>query len=205
MNKYRIFIVTIFISCFINLLSCKTTGQFSGTAKLVVLIVDETGKGVNNCSITLSNFNKSENGVTNASGMCVFNNVPAGEYSLLGCKTGYTKLKPAAFCFNDKSDVFCFEILSSEYVFDYSEQLFLEEKYTNAIELLDEIYCDKKSSVNATVCLYKAYGFTLQENRNSALAELKKMKKADKSFTDLYSMVYPKIEAAFERKLLEVE
>ena len=37
---------------------CRTTGQFTGTAELTVLIVDENGLGVENCDIILSNSGK---------------------------------------------------------------------------------------------------------------------------------------------------
>ena len=168
---------------------CRTTGQFTGTAELTVLIVDENGLGVENCDIILSNFNKSVHGVTNKNGLCVFNNIPAGEYNLAGQKNGYTKLKPAKFDFNIKGDIFCFEILSSNYVLEETEKLYEQSLYKMALELLDEIVCEKKTSLYAAICLYKAYGFVLQENKKVALSELKKMKKADNSFSVIYDRV----------------
>ncbi len=184
-------IFILFISFFF--LSCKTTGQFTGSANLTILIVDENGCGVGDCSITLSNFNKSENGITGKNGMCVFNNVPSGEFTLSGQKNGYSKLESQAFNFMNKGDVFCFEIFSNDYIFSKVEELYEQDDYKRALELLDEIVCEKKSALYAAVCLYKSYGFISLENKKSALSELKKMKKADKDFLDIYNKVIPKI------------
>lgn len=174
--------------------ACRTTGQFSGTTELTVLLVDENGCGVGDCDIILSNFNKSVYGVTNKNGFCVFNNIPAGEYNLAGQKYGYTKLKPAKFDFNNKGDVFCFEILSSNFIFDTVEDLYEQSLYKNALELLDEIFCEKKTSLYSAVCLYKAYGFVLEQNNKAALLELKKMKKSEASFSSIYDKMVNMIE-----------
>lgn len=173
--------------------ACKTTGQFNGSSTLTILLVDENGSCVKDCSVILSNFNKSECGITNSSGMCVFNNVPAGEYKLAGQKIGYAKLDSRAFDFNSKSDVFCFEILSSSYIFDKAEVLYEQQNYQKALELLDQIVCDKKSSLYAAICFYKAYGYARQENKKSTLSELKKMTKTNKDFSTLYDILISKI------------
>lgn len=59
---------------------------------------------------------------------------------------------------------------------------------------MDEIVCDKKSSLYAAICFYKAYGYYLQKNQKSALTELNRMKKADKTFEEIYKEFITRIE-----------
>lgn len=174
--------------------SCRTTGQFSGTANFTIMIIDENGLGIKDYSVTLRNQNSAQNGITNANGICVFNNVLAGDYRLEGNKHGYTKVNSQYFYFHDKADIFCFEAICSDKVFDRVEELYELELYEKALELLDSISSEKKSSLNAAVCLYKAYGYNCLENKKQAAQELKKMKAADKSFTELYETLIGTLE-----------
>ena len=192
--NYKKLKVILIISASLFLAACKTTGEVTGDANLTILVVDENGSGVGNCSVILSNFNKSENGITNENGMCVFSNVPSGEFRLTGQKNGYSKLESEPFNFINKGDIFCFEIFSSGQILTKVEQLYEQRDYKNASELLDQVVCDKKSSLYAAICLYKSYGFFLQENKKQTLSELKKMKKADKAFEEIYEKIIQKIE-----------
>lgn len=182
-NKAKMILLLLTGICFY---ACKTTGQFSGTANLTILIVDENGCGIRDCALTLSNFNKDEHGITNEKGLCIFNNAPSGEYKLTGQKNGYTKLKSDTFNYINRGDVFCFKLYSSSFAFDKIEDFYEEHDSQKALELLDEIACDKKSSLYAAICFYRAYGYYLQQNQKSALGELNKMKKTDKSFEEIY-------------------
>lgn len=172
---------------------CKSTGQFTGTANLTILIIDESGCGVRDCALTLSNFNKDESGITNANGICIFNNIPSGEYKISAVKKGYTKLEAASFNYISKGDVFCFELYSSSFAFNEVEELYEDYDYKRALELLDQIVCDKKTSLYAAICLYKAYGYFMQENKKAALSQLNRMKKADKAFEAIYEKFITKI------------
>lgn len=190
-NKQRRFLILLAAICFY---SCKTTGRFTGSSNLTILIVDEKGCGVRDCALTLSNFNKEEHGVTNENGLCIFNNVPSGEYKLAGSKKGYKKMKTENFNYISKGEVFCFELYSCSFVFDEVEKLYEQCNFQKTLELLDEIVCDKKSSLYAAICFYKAYGYYLQKNQKSALTELNRMKKADKTFEEIYKEFITRIE-----------
>ena len=190
MKKNKMILILLAGLCFFG---CKTTGQFTDTASLTILIVDENGCGVRDCAVTLSNFNKTEHGITNQNGMCVFNNVPSGEYRLSGRKNGYSKLESESFMYVSKGDIFCFELYSSNFILNEVEALYDQYDYKTALTLLNEIACDKKSSLYAAVCLYKAYGYFQQKNQKSALNELNKMKKADKAFEEIYETLITKI------------
>lgn len=180
------------------IISCKTTGQFSGSAPLTVMIVDENGMAVRDFKVILSNFNNSENGITNASGMCTFNNIPAGEYELTGQKTGYSKFEEQKICFTNQCDVFCFAVFSGNHIFEQTGYLFEASNFKEGFELLDRLVCEKKSELYAAVCFYKAWAYFLQGNQKLINRELRKMKAASKDFAEKYSVAVEKLKTEDE-------
>ena len=178
--------------------SCKTTGEFSGTAMLTIMLVDENGKGINDFNLELSNFNKTQKGITSSNGMCVFNNIPSGEYQISGYKNYYSKLVAAKIQFNNKSEVFCFEVKSCSYVLEEASRLYSQEDYEKGLSLLNNLVVDKKSELSAAVHFYKACGYAAKKEIKKAGNELKKMKSASAGLAEKYSL-------AVEQKIKEVE
>lgn len=182
--KIKNYILIILVCLFTA--GCKTTGYFSGYANLVIMIVDEKGLAIEDFNLELSNFNKEEKGITNKNGICVFHNVPSGEYELSGIKDGYAKLEAASINFIEKSDVFCFRVESGEAIFQQVEKNFEAEKYESGIKLLEKIVCPKKSELYAAVCFYKAFAFAMLNDTKACKREIKKIKAADKAFAEQY-------------------
>ena len=183
----------LFIFLLFFIASCKTTGQFTGTAPLTVMIVDENGTAVRDYKVILSNFNNSENGITNAGGMCTFKNIPAGEYELSGEKNGWSGFEGQKINFTNQCDVFCFQVLSGNYIFEQTLSLFDSSNYKEGFALLDKLVCEKKSAVFAAVCFYKAWGYSSLDNQKTVNRELRKMKSASKEFTEKYSVAVEKL------------
>ncbi len=173
--------------------ACRTTGYFSGTAPLVIMIVDENGEGITDFKVVLSNFNKAENGITNTSGVCVFENIPAGQYEISGRKKGYAILSALQIHFTDKSEIFCLRAYSSTFVFEQTACFFENGNYQEGINFLDTLVCDKKSSLNATVCFYKAYAYAQLGESKKLKNEIKKMKNASAGFAEKYSLAVEKL------------
>ena len=195
--RFSLFCIVIAFLQISGITACKTTGNFFGTAMLTVMIVDENGKGINDFNLELANFNRTQKGITSSNGMCVFNNIPSGEYQLSGNKNFYSKLKPAKILFNNKSEVFCFEIKSSARVLDEAAKLYSLEKYEEGLLQLNLLLIDKKSDAAAAVCFYKAFGYAALKDSKKALTELKKMKSASVRLAEKYS-------PAVEQKIKEV-
>ena len=197
-NKRRTLFLIILFSSVSFFSGCKTTGQFSGTACLTVMIVDEKGVAVKDCRLALSNFNKTENGITNSNGICVFSDIPSGEYKISARKNGYTSLESQIINFMDRRNVFCFCIWTGEYVFGQIKNLFEAEDYIRGIELADSIVCEKKSLLNAAISFYKAFGYACLNDEKKTKQEIKKMTVASKEMPEKYS-------TALENKLMEVK
>ena len=175
---------------------CKTTGYFSGTADLTIMIVDENGEGINDFDIVLSNFNNSEKGITNRNGICIFKNIPSGQYELTGKKAGYTRLDSTQINFIDKCDVFCIRVYSGNEILSTVEGLFDSQNYEYGIELLDQLVCEKSSSLYSAICFYKAYSYAVMENKRNMRKEIRKMKSSDAIPFAQYSLA---VEQLFEK------
>ena len=198
--KCFLFIVLVFLCT-----ACKTTGQFTGSAPLTVMIVDENGMAVRDFKVTLSNFNNSENGITNAGGMCTFNNIPAGQYELAGQKSGYSSFEEQKISFTNRCDVFCFRVLIGNCIVVQAASLLDSSNYQEGFDLLDKLVCEKKSAVYATVCFYKAWGYSTLNDQKSMNRELRKMKSASKEFAEKYSVAVEHLKTGVEKIKMEDE
>ena len=185
----RVFLFTFYFFVLINAVGCKTAGRFSGTAALTVIVVDENGRAADKCKLVLSNFNRSKNGITNSSGVCVFNDIPSGEYKISIQKNGFAASEDSEILFTDVNDIFCFRIYSAEYLFDMVCQLYDFENYEDGLKLLDSVCYEKNSLLESAICFYKAYGYALCGEEKKARQELKSMKSSSKKMTEKYSSV----------------
>jgi len=180
--------------------SCKSSGYFPGNAPLTVMIVDEQGQGVRDFQLVLSNFNNSQKGITNENGLCSFDGIPAGEYELSGQKVGYSLFKAQKFIFSNKCDVFCFRVMSGNYVFTQVQKLYQAESYEEGILLLDKLFCEKKSLLKAAVYFFKAYAYAATGNKKEVNNELKKLASTSKEFEEKYSVAVKKLRMEDESK-----
>ena len=197
MKKNLVYVFALILA-FSLLAACKTTGQFSGTASLSIMIVDEKGQALKDFNLVLSNFNRSEKGITNSNGLCVFNNIPSGQYELSGSKTGYSRLMNARINFIDKCEIFCFGVQSGDSIFSEVEKYYEEKEYKEGLVLLDELICQKKSFLYGAVCYFKAYAYICLNNNKAAQSEIKKMKALDQSYMGQYKK-------SLEEMLKEIE
>ena len=191
LNCFFVLIILCTIFC-----DCKTTGYFSGTADLTIMIVDENGTGINDFNIVLSNFNNSEKGITNRNGICIFKNIPSGQYELSGKKTGYTKLDSTQINFIDKCDVFRIRVYSGNEILSTVENLFEMQNYEYGLELLDQLVCEKTSSLYSADCFYKAYSYAVMEKKGNMRKEIRRMKTSDVIPFTQYSLA---VEQLFEK------
>ena len=198
----KFFIIQVFTVALILGTACKTTGVFPGTALLTVMIVDENGQGVRDFNLTLSNFNKSEKGITNSSGICVFENIPSGEYELCGKKNGYVKLSTGRIHFFNKGDVFCFSVLSGSSAFEQVQALYECGNYAQGLELMDNIVCEKKSQLSAAVSFFKAYAYAAMNETKAKEREIKKIKSASREFAEKYSVAVASL-GIIEKEIVE--
>lgn len=201
MKKISVLFVLI-VSVF--LFSCKTTGRFSGTANLTILIVDENGSAINDFDLLLTDSGQYKKGITNKNGFCVFQNISSGAYELTGSKNNYRRLDKVKINFTDRSEVFCFTVESGNEIFLLVERQFELNNYKKGLELLDELECQKKSDVYAAVCFYKAYGFAETGNQKQLKKEIAKIKALKNNYMEsILPAVEKLIENSTENQILK--
>ena len=177
-NLKGFFIVLIFAA--VTFAACKSTKGFEGNANLTIMIVDENDRAVDDFEISLYRSKKVvpdfESSVsTNKNGLCVFNNIPAGQYVFQGQKNEYTKITFAQFDFNTRSDLYCFRVFSADYVLEQSEQLFKKGEHQKALELLEKLCTQEGTLLQSTVSFYKACCYALLNQKEKAGSELPKI------------------------------
>ena len=179
MNNIKgFFIVLIFAA--VTFAACKSTKGFEGNANLIIMIVDENDRAVDDFEVSLYRTIKiipdfESSAFTKKNGLCVFYNIPGGEYVLQGQKYGYTKIILGQFDFNNCSDLYCYRVYSADYILEQSEQLYKKNEYHKALELLEKLSTQEGTLLQNTVSFYKAYGYAHLNQKEKAGLELQKI------------------------------
>ena len=176
------FVKNIFIFVLICLFfsGCKSTPKFSGNANLCIFVIDENNNPVENFQLDLSGEFKNETGITNVNGLCMFNSINSGKYTVCGYKNGYEILSDNQIGFSDKGEVFCIQVQSADFVFESILDLYSRNDFQQGIDLLNTIYFDDFNELGAVISFYKAFGFYKLQNYEAAENELKRIIKKDK-------------------------
>ena len=126
--------------------SCASKPGFEGYGDLCGMIIDENNRPVKNFIVYYSKepaIHKST--ATNESGIFVFHRVPSGKAVISGEKKNYTKLEKTEYQFYRRSDIICFQIMSLKKSVDEIEALAERGEIQAALELLEQISCEKKT------------------------------------------------------------
>lgn len=137
-------------------LSCVSKPGFEGYGDLCGMIIDENNRPVKNFIVYYSKepaVHKSA--VTNESGIFVFHRVPSGKTVISGEKKNYTKLEKTEYQFYRRSDIICFQIMSLKKAVNEVEALAGRGEIKAALELLEQISCEKKTDEWNLLCAYK--------------------------------------------------
>ena len=164
--------------------SCKSTQKLFNQSNLTILVLDENDMPVNGFEINLVPVKKlsgvfEKSGITNQNGMTVFYNAPLVPYLISGQKEGYSKIKPQEINIQANGDLFCYRVLSADYLLLTAEQLYSMNKFLDALELLENIECQKNQALVSTVSFYKAFGYAKTGQKEKAGFALQTLKEAD--------------------------
>ena len=142
-----------------------------------VLIVDENDRAVKDFEVLLYRNKKIipdfENHIsTNKNGLCIFYNIPGGEYDVSAQKGGYTKITSEKLNFENRSELYCYRVYSADFILEQTEQFYKKSEYQKALELLETICSDDNTLLQNTVSFYKAYGYARLNQKEKAGFEL---------------------------------
>ena len=185
MNNKQKIKPAVITAIFLNIIftACKTTQKPEIASNLSILILDENDRAVQDYSITLAHIKKNEKQesleTTNQTGLCVFYDLMPDEYILSGKKSGYTQMPVQPLKLDNNSELYCFRVYSADYIFDYTEQLYDDEQFQKALELLESICTERNPALQNTVSFYKAYGYAKLGQKEKAGLELQKLKEFD--------------------------
>ena len=172
-NKYAISAALLLELLFI---SCRTLPQFKGKGDLCGLVVDENNEPVKDFLIYCKNeFELTTTALTNETGMFVIHDASSGLYKISGQKKDYVKLDSTPFLYTDRDRIFCCQVTSVDGAFANVEELMLRGEKKNAEELLDKLYCDKKTLQQAVIQTYRFFLTDKKRERKKYLTEIRKI------------------------------
>lgn len=161
-KKIKIAYVLIYLLVFTSCVSNKAySNSLKGDNNLRIIILDEKGASLSNVNVEIieSTSGQKYSAVTNDSGLITINNVPFGLYHVSSQKVNFTSLNNMEINFTNEKEIFICTILSAEYVFDKTLELYKQKKYAQGVNLLEKLKLDTNSSYFVTACLYKAEGY----------------------------------------------
>lgn len=159
-------------------LSCKTMPRFKGEGDLCGLVVDENNEPVKDFLIYCKNeFEITNTAMTNETGMFVVHNVPSGVYKISGKKKDFVKLEATPFYYTDRDRIFCCQVSSIDAAFITVEQLMQRGEKKKAAELLENLYCEKKSPEQAVILVYKFFLSEKKREKKRYVSEIRKLGK----------------------------
>ena len=145
---------------FLLFCSCHSTKVLSGQGNYTVsiMILNEKDKPICDYTLLLTDGSAFQSGITNQSGICVFQKLPPGELELTGTKNAFSRLKGTVQVQNSRNKLLCFKVYSAEYVLRQAMSLYENQKYEQGCAFLEELYIEENCSVSKILHLYKAYG-----------------------------------------------
>ena len=156
------------------ILSCATKPKFSGNADLCGLVVDENNRPVKGFVIrAFCGISGIKSALTNENGIFVIENVPSGKIVISGEKKNYLKLSDANYQFIDRSDIFCCQVKSVKAVINLVDELLMRDENQLALDLLDNVSCEKKSMEWRVVQSYKFFLTESKHKKKEILSSLK--------------------------------
>ena len=133
--------------------ACKSLQKNSPAVNLVFLIVDENEKAVSDYQLTVAE----QRNVTNSRGLCLFYNLPAADYILSGKKSAYTVISDHEVPAQKSSEIICLRVFTKDFILNQAQELFEEEDYSKALELLQRLCCEKDPLLENTLLFHQAY------------------------------------------------
>ena len=173
-NDISILFAILILLCLCGCNSTKAVSG-SGTSSLVIMIIDENNKAVNDYQLVLTNAanpNQWEKRITESEGMCVFNSVLPGQYFIEGRKNNYTQIEKVVIEVSKRGEVFCFEVCGGQALFQKVEDLYALGMYEEGLAWLDKFNCEQNTLQSSAIHFFKAYGFRKIDDELSAAKEL---------------------------------
>ena len=156
------------------ILSCATKPKFSGNADLCGLVVDENNRPVKGFVIrAFCGISGIKSALTNENGIFVIENVPSGKIVISGEKKNYLKLSDANYQFINRSDIFCCQVKSVKAVINLVDELLMRDENQLALDLLDNVSCEKKSMEWRVVQSYKFFLTESKHKKKEILSSFK--------------------------------
>ena len=150
-----------------------------GDRNLVILVIDENNRAVQDYSIELKYGDEVEKALTNDQGICSFRAIENKEYLLDGKKKGFTRLQGVPVSIEKNGELLCFSVSGETCVFEDVLTLYDQKFFKEGLNLLDTLYLIPGSWSFAALCLYKAAGLINLSDRRGALSALEELKKSD--------------------------
>ena len=185
----RFFIAGLFgLISTVMFLSCRTLPKFNGEGDLCGLIVDEKNAPVKDFLIYCKNDLEIKTALTDASGMFVIHGVSSGAYKISGKKKNFVRLSDTDFLFNDRSKIFCCQVQSADGAFDAVEQLMLRGEERQALDVLENLYCDKKTPQEAVILTYRFFLSEKNKEKKKLVDSLRKIGRYGESDYEKYAV-----------------
>ena len=157
-------------------MSCRTVPKFKGRGDLCGLVVDENNEPVKDFLIYCKNdLEVTTTALTNETGMFVIHDAASGVYKISGQKKDFVKLESTPFMYTDRDRIFCCQVDSVDGAFATVEELMLRGEKKNAEEVLDKLYCDKKTPQQAVILTYRFFLTDKKREKKKYLAEIRKI------------------------------
>ena len=193
-------VFSLIIGFMIFFTGCVSKPHFSGKGDMCGMILDENNKPISDFIIYCNSgplfFGAAS---TNAEGIFVFHDVSAGEYSLYGEKNGFVKMKKTGYFFNDRTKLFCCQLISASTAFCKIDKYLKNGEIENAAELVEKICFEKDSVLASVVISYQIYLLSFDTNKNK---NKKKIEKFIKRLRELKSIDCKNYADEMEEKLL---
>ena len=159
--------------CAVYLCSCSSTKKLSGigNSEIIILIIDENNKPVKDYQLTITQNNLDSSGFSNEQGMCFFPGIPDGQVLVTGYKKECSRIQ-SVIQTQGCGDVFCFKVQGAQSVFCRALELYKNNHYEQALALIENLYAQEDTLCCNAIHLFKAYGFLMGGNRDSAQEEL---------------------------------
>ena len=174
-NLLIIFLISVFFC------ACTSKPKFSGNGDLCGLVIDENNSPVKDfvvhCKGAASNpamgLKPAQTMSTNESGIFVFYDLPSGDYQLYGEKKNYQRILKTSYRFSNRSNIICLQTKGFKASVLNAEKLYSLGQTEAAQEVLENIYCETKSSEELYV---NAYLYLMTEDVAKKKEILKKIK-----------------------------
>lgn len=152
--KKKISVALIVFTAAVLLLGCSSI-PYKEKLILTGLVIDEKGSPVSDFEMRIESPSvKNCTVYTNDSGVFSVNHAKKGKYIFTGKGEGFTFVEEKRDI-KSFSNIYCFNVLSGDEVFDQVNQLAEAGEYKDALELLEKLCVNRKTNLYECVSYYR--------------------------------------------------